>query len=62
MNSIEWFIEMWDKNQRLLSPKQIIDKAKEMHRKEIIVAFEMGRFNIDDMGCGEEYYDETYKK
>ena len=62
MTSIEWL----EKNIRLnMSPFELIgcfDQAKEMHRKETIEAFEMGRFNIDDMGCGEEYYNETYKK
>jgi hypothetical protein len=34
----------------------------EMEKEQIIDAFEMGRFNIDDMGLGEEYYNETFKK
>ena len=35
--------------------------AKEMHKQEIIDAWDMGRFNIDDVGLGEEYYQETFK-
>jgi hypothetical protein len=35
-------------------------QAKEMHKQEILDAWEMGRFNIDDVGLGEEYYQETF--
>ena len=39
---------------------EIFEEAKEMEKQQIIDVFEMGRFNIDDMGNGEEYYNETY--
>ena len=32
-----------------------------MFEQQIIDTWEMGRFNIDDMGNGEEYYQETFK-
>jgi hypothetical protein len=35
-------------------------KVEEMHKQEIIDAWEMGRFNIDAVGLGEEYYQETF--
>lgn len=34
MTSVEWLVETWDKNQRLLSPKQIIEQAKEMEERQ----------------------------
>jgi len=37
-------------------------KVEEMHKQEIIDAWEMGRFNIDDVGLGKEYYQETFEK
>jgi len=39
-----------------------IQQAKLLHEQETIEAWEMGRFNIDAIGSGEEYYKETYKK
>ena len=36
-------------------------KALEMEKQQIIDAWEMGRFNIDALGNGEEYYNETFK-
>jgi hypothetical protein len=55
MTSIEWLAEKY--------PISINDYelAKEMHKQEIIDAWDMGRFNIDDIGLGEEYYQETFK-
>jgi len=35
-------------------------KVEEMHKQEIIDAWEMGRFNIDAVGLGEQYYQETF--
>ena len=36
-------------------------EANKMFEQQIIDTWEMGRFNIDDMGNGEEYYQETFK-
>jgi len=62
MNSIEWLIDQLGWNNRSNAIDRIVEQAKEMRRKEIIEAWEMGRFNIDAIGSGEEYYNETYKK
>jgi hypothetical protein len=59
MNSIEWLYKL-SKEREL--DKFDLEQAQAMHEKEIIEAWEMGRFNIDDIGSGEEYYNETYKK
>jgi len=69
MNSIEWLINQLtnvkynplEKNGYSKSVEKIHEQAKEMHREEIINAWEMGRFNIDDVGLGKEYYQETFK-
>jgi hypothetical protein len=63
MNSIEWLIGRL--KYRFLNndtEESIFERAKEMHRQETIEAWDMGRFNIDAIGSGEEYYNETYKK
>ena len=60
MTSIEWLIEQLQAPCRGI-PSHIIEQAKEMHKQEIIDAWDMGRFNIDDIGLGEEYYQETFK-
>jgi len=41
-------------------PSGVFEDAKEIHKAEIADAWEMGRFNIDDFGLGEEYYQETF--
>ncbi len=64
MNSIEWLEKSFNdpyKNRPFIT-KEEFKQAKEMHRQEIIETWEMGRFNIDAIGSGEEYYNETYKK
>jgi hypothetical protein len=63
MNSIEWLIEMWDKNQRLLSPKQIIEQAKLLHKEEILAAWKDGKgtlFSFSENKTSEQYYLETF--
>jgi len=68
MTSIEWLWEQIDgiipyqdiKTSQLFNG--VLEQAKEMHKQEIIDAWEMGRFNIDEVGLGEEYYQETFKK
>jgi hypothetical protein len=64
MNSIEWLEKSFNdpyKNRPFIT-KEEFNRAKEMHRQETIEAWDMGRFNIDAIGSGEEYYNETYKK
>ena len=67
MNSIEWLkkqLEDYGSNSHLSLDwntfDELCEQAKEMHKQEIIDAWEMGRFNIDDVGLGEEYYQETF--
>jgi hypothetical protein len=57
--AIEWFAETVHKMGYVSS--NILEQAKEIHKQEIIDAWEMGRFNIDAVGLGEEYYQETFK-
>ena len=43
MNSIEWLVEqLWNYSEPSLTNKILIDKAKEMHKQEIIDAFKSG--------------------
>lgn len=68
MTSIEWLIKKITNRQNgifdgfpHLSLDEIYDKAKEMHRKEIIDAY----FEGDESGFkepAEKYYNETYKQ
>ena len=61
MTSIEWLIDQLPLIQQE-GLRDVWEQAKEMHKQEIIDTWEMGRFNIDDVGLGEEYYNETFKK
>jgi hypothetical protein len=63
MTSIELLKQDLDAELKL-GTKMIVnwDMYIEMHKQEIIDAWEMGRFNIDAVGLGEEYYQETFKK
>jgi len=64
MTSIEWLKDYMQKMQYFIGNDllEAFEQAKEMHKQEIIDAWEMGRFNIDEVGLGEEYYQETFKK
>jgi hypothetical protein len=65
MTALQELIE-WMREQSKVIPfnqEDCYDKAVALLTKEkqqIIDTWEMGRFNIDDMGNGEEYYNETY--
>jgi hypothetical protein len=64
MTSIEWLIEQiksteW-KDKYIWHKEDVFEQAKEMHKQEIIDAYDknkMGRVNY-----GEQYYQETFKK
>lgn len=71
MTSIEWLIgqigmlELNNVPNWLL--KSIETKAKEMHKKEIIAAYKMGRYESDKIVMSErfytkKYYNETFKQ
>ena len=61
--SVDWLVEMWDKNQRFLNPKQIIEQAKEMEKQEIINAYKQGQHDSEAIRPtdAEQYYNETFK-
>ena len=61
--AVDWLVEMWDKNQRFLNPKQIIEQAKAMEKEQITDAYIMGSYDMAEKQFKpEQYYSETYKK
>ena len=76
MKSIEWLSnEVYQAidlhSQGKLSPTYCLvkiaeakDKAKEMHKQEIINAWYNGYISpmVDEENCGEQFYKETFKK
>ena len=40
----------------------LLEQAKKLEKQQIIDTWDMGRFNIDAIGNGEEYYNETFKE
>lgn len=49
----------------VFSLSKVFEKAKEMHKQQIIDAFDDGQANYTlprDFDNGKEYYEETYKK
>ena len=60
MTSIEWLeLELLNKrNGTPIIDKALFDKAKELHKQEIIEAYDLGYFGEN----GEQYYQENYKK
>ena len=60
ISSIDWLVETFKlTNVDLSHHKLIIEQAKEMHRQEIIDAFEC--VDLDEDYRGEQYYNETFK-
>jgi hypothetical protein len=59
--AVDWLVEMWDKNQRFLNPKQIIEQAKQMEKEQIIKAFNEGTFSEMEKIDAEQYYNQTFK-
>lgn len=60
--SIEWLFEkLWDEPKDKLTWYSILNKAKEMHKHEII-----DTYLLDELDSGkkyaEQYYQETFKK
>jgi hypothetical protein len=58
MTSIEW-LETELKKIPFVNPKEKFEKAKEMHKKEIIDTFFEGAYGGDNIS-GEQYYQETF--
>jgi hypothetical protein len=69
MTSIEWLIEKLGWNNRSDAINRIVNEAKEMHKTEIIDAYDKGENSVYG-SCGEiftdgdseQYYQETFKK
>ena len=59
MNSIEWLFKEYELVGMLTTA--MVNKAKEMHKQEIIDAFFEGAYGGDNIS-GEQYYQETFKK
>jgi hypothetical protein len=66
MTSIEWLVEqLWNYSEPSLTNKILIDKAKEMHKQEIIEAHGEEQSYLQYDGSwkrmnGEQYYQETF--
>lgn len=41
---------------------ELIEQAKEMHKQEIIDAYDKGEFDCGCNGTSEQYYNETFNK
>ena len=59
MTSIEW-LETELKKIPFVNPKEKFEKAKEMHKQEIIDAWKMGRYDSDEIVMTETFYAEKY--
>jgi len=67
MISIEWFVEQLTSHMIGFNTKahiinKIIDEAKEMHKQEIIQAFDSGVEDDGYIDNAEQYYQETFNK
>jgi HEPN domain-containing protein len=76
MTSIKWLIEQMQNNihHTIKIPNEYVEKALEMHKQEIIDAYDAGENNIVDcidnkdndkpseLTTSEQYYQETFKK
>ena len=66
-SAVEWLLDSLDYNQNMLGIKEIIEKAKEMEKKQIIDAFEKGYENgacvsdEESIYHGGNYYNKTFK-
>ena len=58
MTAVTWLLEELKKVHH--PTEAMIMYAKKLEKQQIIDAWDMGRFNIDALGNGEEYYNETY--
>lgn len=58
--SIEWLVEQWAATQGTLYSSDL-EQAKELHRQEIINAWNNGVVNWDSCKDAEQYYKDTYE-
>ena len=56
--AVEWLVEQFDLTSDLPIIKNVVDKAKEMEKQEIIDAYETSHIS---MMTSEQYYNETFK-
>lgn len=65
MTAVEWLIEGLRMQTSLYTKNEIIEIAKEMEKKQIIMAFYEGQKYSDNkievFAFGENYYNETFK-
>ena len=62
--SLEWLENKWS-NEKEWSWEKIqnwFEQAKEMHKQEIIDAYDKGEFDCGCNGTSEQYYNETFNK
>ena len=58
--SVEWLFDMlWEEPKDKLTWYSILKKAEEMHKQEIVNAFEEGQKQVINLE-GNWYYNETY--
>lgn len=67
MTSIEWLIKQIknDHNEKCLTGIEwikIFEQAKEMHKKDIIDAYDKGEFDCGCNGSAEQYYNKLFTK
>jgi len=66
MTSIEWLVDRIDISNPFMVSELDIEKAKEMHKQEIIDAVSYGNYHYKNYEeaevTGENYYQETFKK
>jgi hypothetical protein len=61
--AVEWVFEYLWENHNLSFSDNVLAKAKEMEKEQIIDAYCIGKYlNIDDREFGEQFYNETYGK
>jgi hypothetical protein len=62
--AVEWLIDELYKQGISLYTPELIEQAKEMEKKQIIVAHGIKDTGVNNMKCvtGEQYYNETFKQ
>ena len=65
--AVEWLLSMLNYNQQMLGTKEIIEKAKEIEKEQMIEAYDEGYSirdyygNRSDNTTSEQYYNQTFK-
>jgi Tat protein secretion system quality control protein TatD with DNase activity len=62
MTTIEWLqAKLWENNMLTSEDLKLFDQAKEMEKKDIIMAYKAGLHPCSDEDA-EQYYNETFKQ